>query len=302
MHEEFRDYPFKHKFFDCQGLQMHYVKEGEQNATRVLMLHGNPTWSYLFRHFILDLRTDFCCLAPDHIGMGLSAHPSLSQYPHTLARRVDDLDSFIAHECLTGKAFHIIAHDWGGMIALAWAVRHPERVASLFLMNTAAFPLPRGKSLPQALQWSRMPILGGLLVRGLNAFCRGALRTCMRERKLDAAERSAYLYPYSSWNHRLAVHHFVLDIPLGESSPSWQTVLRTAQGLSALQGVPMRLAWGMRDFVFDGEFLAEWIRRFPDADVHRFPNAGHFVMEDQRAETVYLAGQFIRAADGRVGA
>src|SRR5204863_6484378 len=134
------------------------------------------------------------------------------------------------------------------------------------------------------------------LVRGLNAFCRGAARTCCIRRPLPAEVRAGYLQPYDSWANRVAVLRFVEDIPLRPGDPSYDLVTKTQDGLSCLQDVPMLLCWGMRDFVFDRHFLAEWQRRFPKAEVHRFEDAGHYILEDAHQEIVPLVQQFLKRA------
>jgi haloalkane dehalogenase len=185
-----------------------------------------------------------------------------------------------------------VLHDWGGMIGMAYAHRHPERVARLVVLNTAAFHLPSGKRLPWSLRLCRSPA-GPLLVRGLNAFCRGAARFCTR-RPLPPAVRAAYLAPYDSWCHRLAVLRFVEDIPLAPGHPAYALVAEVEAGLHRFTNVPMLVCWGLRDFVFDQAFLGEWRRRFPAAEVHPFPEAGHYVLEDAGEEIGPLVYDFLR--------
>jgi haloalkane dehalogenase len=180
------------------------------------------------------------------------------------------------------------------MIGMAYARRNPSRVKRLVILNTAAFLLPAGKRLPLSLWLCRNTPLGPLLVRGLNAFSRGAVRFCAM-RRLSAAVRAAYLAPYDSWSHRIAVLRFVQDIPLHPGDRAYSTVKRVQDGLNQISNVPMLICWGERDFVFDGAFLAEWQRRFPTASVHRFPDAGHFVLEDAGAAIIPLIRDFLQS-------
>ncbi len=271
-------YPFdEHVFETAPGIWMHYVDEGPRDAPVVVMVHGNPTWSFYFRRLVLRLRGRFRCIVPDHIGCGLSDIPDDDDYPYTLARRVDDLEALLAH-CGVDRA-SLVAHDWGGMIASGWATRHPERVERLAYLNTAAFHLPPDESIPFALTLCRSP-LGALLVRGANAFCRSAVAVGTKRHKLTPAERDGYLWPYGSWHARLAVHRFVQDIPLSPSHPSDAEVCAIEAGMSALTHVPTHVFWGMRDFVFTPAFLDEWRRRAPHATFTTFADAGHYVLDD----------------------
>jgi cis-3-alkyl-4-acyloxetan-2-one decarboxylase len=282
-------YPFTGLFFERGGLRMHYLDEG--SGPPVVMLHGNPTWSFYYRDLVQALRGTNRVIVPDHIGCGLSDKPDDAHYPYTLARRVEDVAALLDHLGIT-ENITLVLHDWGGMIGMTWASRFPERVERLVILNTAAFHLPPGKRLPWSLWLIRKTPLGPLLVRGLNAFSRGAVRYCS-VRPLAADVRAAYLAPYDSWQNRIAVLRFVQDIPLRPGDPGFDLVTRVAEGLGRFRGVPMLICWGERDFVFDRDYLAEWRRRFPEAEVHAFPDAGHFVLEDAGIEIATLIRIFI---------
>jgi len=292
-------YPFKSQFFDLSGLKMHYVDEGPASGSggSVVCVHGNPTWSFYFRNVIAALRDKYRCVAMDHIGMGLSDKPNDSHYEYTLARRVDDLEALIEHLNL-GPNFTMVVHDWGGMIGMAYAVRHPDRIAKLVVLNTAAFALPAKSRMPWQLSMARTPLIGALLVRGFNAFSRGAVRDCVTARPLTAEIKQAYLAPHDSWAHRVAVHRFVQDIPLKPGDRAYQVVAQTQDKLSALADKPMLIGWGMRDFVFDAHFLEKWIEYFPGAQVHRFDDSGHFVLEDAADRLLPLISEFVAASTG----
>lgn len=273
------------------GIRMHAVVEGEGDP--VVMVHGNPTWSFHFRGLVAALRGRARCIVPDHVGMGLSDRPPDRAYAYTLRSRVDDLDALLgrlgARERVT-----LVLHDWGGMIGMAWAARNPERVARIVAMNTACFRLPPGKALPRELWWVRNTPLGPLLVRGLDLFVRGSIRRCVvRPLPPEVAER--YRAPFPTWRDRLAVLRFVQDIPLRPGDPAWPVLEETEAALPRFAGTPLLLCWGMRDFVFDGEILGEWERRFPGAGVHRFEDAGHWLLEDAGEEVARLVTAFLDA-------
>jgi haloalkane dehalogenase len=270
---------------------MHYLDEGR--GLPVVMLHGNPTWSFFYRNLVGALKESRRVIVPDHIGCGLSDKPDDRHYAYNLARRVEDLEMLLDHLDVR-ESVTLVLHDWGGMIGMAWAQRHPERVRRLVILNSAAFHLPLGKRLPWSLWLVRNTPLGPLLVRGLNAFCLGAVRHCV-VRPLEPAVRDTYLAPYNSWENRIAVLRFVQDIPLSRGDPSFDIVTEVQDGLHRLRRVPMLICWGQRDFVFDADFLAEWRKRFPAAEVHTFRDAGHFVLEDAGADIVPLVREFVRA-------
>jgi len=288
----FEDYPFEGRRLDLGGVEMHYLDEGA--GPPVVMVHGNPTWSYYYRHLVLALRGSHRVIVGDHIGCGLSDHPAESVYPYRLERRIQDLDTLLAHTVPEGR-LTLVVHDWGGMIGMAWAVRNPERIERLVILNTAGFHLPPGNAVPASLRLSRSA-LGAPLVRGLNLFCKGALRYCAISRRLTAGERRAYLAPYDSWERRLAVHRFIQDIPLRPADPGYEIVSEVQGGLERLRETPTLLLWGMKDFVFDESYLAEWERRMPHAEAHRFSHAGHYVLEDAREEICALVSSFVETA------
>ena len=149
----FEGYPFVGRFLDLDGVEMHYLDEGR--GPLIVMVHGNPTWSYAWRRLVLALRDDHRVLVPDHVGCGLSDKPDDTRYPYRLERRIDDLQRLIDHAAPDGDVT-LVVHDWGGMIGLGWAARHPERLARLVLLNTAAFPLPDAAQVPLSCS-TRMP-------------------------------------------------------------------------------------------------------------------------------------------------
>ena len=182
----FPDYPFTPQRFDVRpGIAMSYLDEGPRDGEVVVMLHGNPSWSYYWRHLVLGLRDPalgkgYRCIVPDHIGMGLSDKPSDAvgaspHYDYTLQSRVDDLDALLA-KLDVGDNITLAVHDWGGMIGFGWALKHSARVKRLVILNTGAFPLPTAKPLPWRLKLGRESALGVGLIRGFNAFAAGAAR------------------------------------------------------------------------------------------------------------------------------
>lgn len=281
--------PFPQHALDRHGHSLCYVDEGHGDP--VVLVHGNPTWSYFFRDLIAALRTTHRTIAPDHLGCGRSAKPDDARYTYRLAQRIDDLEALIDH-VVPNQPVTLVLHDWGGMIGMGWAVRHPARVKRLVVLNTAAFGLPPGRRLPWQIAVVRNTPLGPLLVRGLNLFSWGLTRYGV-VRPLAADVRHHYHAPYNTWANRRAVLRFVQDIPLAPGDPSFDLVRSIDDGLSHFRAVPMLICWGRRDFVFDDSFLAEWRRRFPDAEVHTFEDAGHLVLEDAGDRIIPLVRAFL---------
>lgn len=255
---------------------MHYLDEGPRDAPALLMLHGNPTWSYYYRTLVQGLKAQFRCIVPDHIGMGLSARPTRAAYSFALEQRVDDLAELTAQLGL--NSWGLIAHDWGGLLGMALAVRNPAHVTHLILSNTGAFPLPPGQRVPWQIRACR-GAFADVLVRRLNAFCRGAVKFCPAT-PLSPPVRHAYLAPYSSPRARLGVLEFVRDIPLTQDAPGFAVLKQVESTYPAFENTPALLIWGLRDFVFTVRFLEHFQTLLPHAEVERYTEAGHYLLED----------------------
>lgn len=285
-------YPFAPHWLELEGgVRMHYVDEGPRDAPVVVMVHGNPTWSFYFRALIAALAPTHRVIAPDHVGCGKSDKPDDATYEYRLARRVADLERLL--DAVAPGPLSLVLHDWGGMIGMTWAHRHPDRVARIVLLNTAAFGLPATKRLPASLWLARNTGLGALLVRGFNAFARGATIMAVTRKRLPPAVREGLVAPYDSWANRRAVLRFVQDIPLRPGDPGFEIIAEVGDALEQFDDRPVLICWGDRDFVFDHHFLAVWQRKLPHAEVHRFADCGHYVLEDASDEIVALVGDFL---------
>jgi haloalkane dehalogenase len=281
-------YPFTPKRLEVGGARLSYVDAGPAEGDEaVLMLHGNPTWSFYYRALIQAASPRLRCIAPDHVGCGLSDKPQ--NYPYTLAQHIANVERLA--EALRLRRVHLVVHDWGGAIGFGWAARHPERVGKIVILNTAAFPASR---LPWRIRACRAPWLGELLVRGLNGFAAPATWMAV-QRPLRPEVKRGYLFPYDSWAHRVAVHRFVRDIPLRADHPSMAALQAAAAGLPQFAAHPLLIAWGGRDFCFNDYFYRRWREIYPAAGAHRFEHAGHYVLEDAAAEIIPLIRDFLLA-------
>ena len=277
-------YPFPTGRLALPGGTLSYVDTGG-DAPPVVLVHGNPTWSFYYRRLITALRSTHRVIAPDHMGCGLSSKPQT--YPYTLNTHIDNLGHLIDHLGLGRVA--LVVHDWGGAIGMGWATRHPERVGRMVVLNTAAFLSPR---LPFRIAVCRYPLFGDLAVRGLNAFALAATFMAV-ERPLDPAVRRGYLLPYNSWANRVAIQRLVRDIPLSPRHPTWAVIDGIDRELPVLRAQPMLILWGGKDWCFTDHFLAEWLARFPAAEAVRFDHAGHYVLEDAHEELVPRVVRFL---------
>ena len=285
--------PWTGKFLDVgKGVRMHHLDEGTGDP--LVMLHGNPTWSFYWRHLVRGLSGEARVIVPDHVGCGLSDKPGDDRYEYVLERRVEDLEKLLEHLGVT-RDITLVLHDWGGMIGLAFATRHPDRVKRLVVLNTAGFGLPPGKKLPWQIALVRHLPFFSVAVRGFNAFSIGANMTCSKKPgRMTRTVKKAYLAPYDTWANRIAVHRFVQDIPLRPGDRSWDLVKQVSDDLEQFASIPLMLCWGDQDFVFDRHFLAEWRRRLPGAEVHTFADAGHYVLEDAHEEIMPLVRSFLQ--------
>lgn len=296
------DYPFQGHWFDHGAWHQHYLDEGR--GTPVLMVHGSPTWSYMWRHLVLALRNRYRCIAPDLRGMGLSDRARDPDGELLADTRAQDLGRLVDHltadRGAPARGWTLIVHDWGGPVGLWWSHLHPGVVDRLVVLNTTAFPPPPGYQLPRAAQALRRPALGRI-AHAANAVAHLTLRQAPC-RPLPQAVRDAYLAPYRHRRDRSALVRFAQDIPIGPADPGRPRARRLGQALITFTQLPVFIGWGMRDPLHDDLVLAEWIRRLPRASLHLYPRAGHFVLEDTAGQLVEDIKDFLAVTDRGTGA
>lgn len=264
--------------------QMNVVDTG--SGQPVVFVHGNPTWSFYYRRLLRTLPDGLRGIAPDHIGCGLSDKPQ--DYAYTLQSHIDNLCQLI--ESLSLPSVSFVAHDWGGAIALGCAATMSDRVRSISLLNTAAFPPPY---FPLRIRVCRFPVLGTIAMRGLNLFSRMATFMAMNRNKLSKPAKSGLLAPYDSWKNRVAVNSFVRDIPANPNHPTWQTLSDIEASLPLFEKTPVQLVWGMRDWCFNQSCLEKFIQIWPHADITRLTDVGHYVCEDASDEELAEITRFL---------
>lgn len=278
-------YPFDGHLLPVGLEQMHYLDEGSGDP--ILMLHGNPTWSFYYRNLVRDLRGRFRCVAPDHIGCGFSTKPQ--KYRYTLEQHIDNVERLVEH--LDLKKITLVVHDWGGAIGMGLATRQPARIDRIVVLNTAAFLSSR---IPWRINVCRLPGFGALAIRGMNGFAGAAVfMATARRAGLPRNIRRGYLLPYRNWHDRVANLRFVQDIPMSAKHPSYATLAQIQDRLPLFKETPMLICWGAKDFCFDEGFLHRWQAEFPNAEAHLFADAGHYVLEDAYDRILPLIKEFM---------
>ena len=278
-------YPFQSHFLDLGGLRYHYLDEG--HGEPIVMVHGNPSWSFYYRHLVQDLRTRYRVIVPDHVGCGFSDKPQ--RYEYRLERHIGNFEALI--QSLDLENITLAMHDWGGPIAMGFAVRHPEKVRRFVIFNTAAFWLPH---IPWFLRLSALPMFGALAIRGMNLFAIVTTMVgCRHRERMTKAVRDAYLLPYDSYANRIAILRFVQDIPFHPQHPSYTLLRSIEEGLAQFKNRPMLILWGGRDPVFTAAFFESWKSRFPGASVRWIDDAGHYVIEDAYERIIPWLNDFL---------
>ena len=284
--------PYEGHFIGDKGKRQHFLDEG--SGTPVVMVHGNPTWCFYYRNLVSRLSDRFRCIVPDHIGCGRSDAPSEDEYGYSLDDRVDDLERVINERVPTGP-LDLVVHDWGGMIGMAWAHRHPERVRRFVILNTAGFRLPEDQPMPLAIGFARTR-LGRWLIERHSLFARSASYLAF-SKPVSKAIRKAYRWPYEARERRVATRRFVEDIPLDPKDKAYATVHAVEQGLRQFSNRPALICWGLKDFVFTEQFLKTWQRHWPHADIQRYDDCGHYVLEDAGDSILARIDAFLSAPD-----
>jgi olefin beta-lactone synthetase len=270
---------------DAEGVlrTWHVLDNGvEPRLGTLLCVHGNPTWSYLWRRFLTYADSGWRVVAVDQLGMGYSER---SRSPRLLAARIDDLDAITSELGITGPVV-LAAHDWGGPISLGWAQRNLDQITGLILTNTGV-AVPPQSGTPALIRLARNRALRELVCVRMATFVRAA--AALSRPRIPAEVRAALRAPYADSRRRRAIGDFVADIPLEPGHPSRATLDRVALGMSEFATIPTLLLWGPRDPVFRQASLRDLERRLPHADVHRYAGSSHLVVEDapQAAEDAW---------------
>ena len=284
-------YDFDSHYFEVDGQKYHYLDEGEGDP--IGMLHGNPSWSFMYRNLVVALRESHRVIVPDHIGCGLSDKPSDEHYTYRFEKRVANLEALL-ESIGVDRNITLVVHDWGGPIGMYYASCYPDRISRFVIFNTSLSLLPAGKKLHWTLRFCRNSSIAAFFILRFNLFSWCAGKIGFRTKASSEEIRRAYRAPYDSWKNRRAVLRFVQDIPLTPEDFSYKYLSEIKEKFSGFQITPMLICWGQKDFIFDADFLNEWIRCFPQSEVHQFSKAGHYVLEDAYEAIIPLVRGFLK--------
>lgn len=273
--------PNPDKFINIDGVKMHYIDKGVGHP--IVMLHGNPTWSFFYRTLVEGLSKTNRVIVPDHIGMGLSEKPQNADY--CLAFHIKNLNTLI--EQLELDDFTLIVHDWGGAIGFGYAVDNPQRVKRIVVLNSSAFFDER---IPKRILMCRGG-LGKFLVLRLNLFAKAA--TVMASvNKLPENVKREYLRPYDTYDNRVGIYTFLRDIPV-QADHKTRSLLNDIEKKLPRIISDILILWGEKDFCFTRHFFDRWKSIFPNAKAIIYPNAGHYILEDVPAEVLEEIQEFV---------
>lgn len=285
--EEIQDeYPFKSNYIKVKSHNYHYIDEGNGDEA-LLMLHGNPTWSFAYRNLIKEFSGKYRVIAPDHLGCGLSDKPQ--DFPYRLETHIDNLESLFFS--LNLDKVTLVMHDWGTVIGMGFAVRHPEKIARLVIMNSSAFSM---SWLPLRLFFLRLPWLNDKFIRSFNLYLKASL-FMSSYRGLSSIVKKGYKFPYQTYEDRIAILRFLQDIPLDPEHVSFEVLLEIEHGLWMFRETPVSIIWGMRDWCFSPRYLKRWQLYYPQARILELEKASHFVFEDEHEKTTAFIKEFLES-------
>jgi haloalkane dehalogenase len=267
------EYPFQHRYIDLEPGRLHYIDEG--SGAPILMVHGNPTWSFLYRNMIKALTPEHRCIAPDHLGFGLSDKPLDWTYlPQEHAENLSMLINSLQLENIT-----LMVQDWGGPIGLSLAVNNPQIFNCILIMNTWMWPVNRDLYY-MAFSSFTGGVLGRWLIRKFNFFVNTIMPQAYADRLRFTPEiRQHYQKPLQNPQERIGCWTLPGEIL---KSSDWLESLWARR--SALEEIPILFVWGMKDIAFREKELNTWSEAFPDAKVVRLENVGHYVQEEGHSE------------------
>lgn len=279
------EYPFKANFIKVKAHNYHYLDEGKGKEI-MLMVHGNPAWSFMYRNLLREFSKNYRVIVPDHLGCGLSDKPQ--DFPYRLETHIDNLESLIFS--LNLDKVTLVIHDCGAAIGMGLAVRHPEKISRLIILNSVAFST---SWLPLRIGLCRIPWLNDKIIRKFNLFIMASMRMCT-VKSMPAIVRKGFQFPYQSYNDRIAILRFIEDIPIDPEHVSYEVLLEIEHGLWMFRETPVCIIWGMRDWRFSQHHLERWQLYYPQAQLLELAHAGHYLLEDECDEAIAFIKNFLK--------
>lgn len=281
-------FPFRPNYKKINGFQMHYIDEGKGEP--IVCVHGEPTWAYLYRKFIRELSKDNRVIVPDHMGFGKSEVPQ--DKPYLLAQHVDNLTKLILQLDLNNIT--LVFQDWGGPISFGFAIKYPNRVKRLVIMNTSVGVAKESRRL-----WYESMVEDGTydqLMGNMKIFIPQMMFGAF-VRKMTKEERkilkNAYTAPFPNRESCIGAMAFPKDIPKGTNHPSSKIMQEIRDKLPLLKDKPKIIIWGMKDRIFPPKIIEIWKDIYPGIKSYEIENAGHFLQEDAPEEIIEIIQHFI---------
>ncbi|HVE04642.1 MAG TPA: alpha/beta fold hydrolase [Rhizomicrobium sp.] len=279
-------FPWEQKSLAVNGRRMAYVDEGGRAAPIVLLLHGNPTWGFLYRDFVEPLKTQgYRVIVPDCIGAGYSSKPRMDT-AYSLAHHIADLVSLI--DQLELNAIAIVGQDWGGPQGIGAALQRLSRVKALVLMNTWCFTDYVGPFHQSPRPWTtwHAPLIGPIFQKRFKALSHGGPST-ISKRRMRSEEKRGYHHIFDEPDSETVVLTWPRSIPLQEADRGWADMRAIEARIPDLREIPTQIVWGVDDPVFNLEYRDRLMQLFPHAEGPvNFARASHFLQDDRGADIV----------------
>ncbi|MHA1270498.1 MAG: alpha/beta fold hydrolase [Candidatus Helarchaeota archaeon] len=284
-------FPFKPNFHEINNFNMHYIDEG--NGDPIVLLHGEPTWGYLYRKFISPLSEKNRVIVPDHMGFGKSDVPQ--NLPYKLEQHIDNLSKLLKDK-LNLNNIILVMQDWGGPIGFGFATENPNLIKGVIILNTSVGVAKEDRRL-----WYESMVEDGSydqLMGNMKLFI-SQIMFGMFMKKFPRDEKKimkkAYTAPFPSKEYCIGAKAFPLDIPKGKSHPSSKIMQRIRDNLGLLNDIPKILIWGMKDRIFPPKIIDIWKKIYPDIKIHNIIDAGHFLQEDNPEKVISIIKDFINS-------
>ena len=287
-------YPFKSRFLALSdGHKMHYIDEGPPDGEVLVFLHGYPTWSFVFRAFVIYFAAQgYRCIALDHVGYGLSDKPSSHRY-HTLRRHIYNVIELLG--TLEVQDVTLIMEDWGGPFGLGYAIRTPETVRRLVIMNSWAFQDTINNRLEPLVRLVQTPVIGDVVFGTFNAAV-GILLQRETSQRLTSSVLNGYRAPFKDRRSRTALVQFPRMINTSQQHRSAKLMREIEKSIGDLGPIPALILWCENDVIFGQEVAHHWKTLLPHARGPVFlPHANHLLAEDDPEAAIDHIVRFLEA-------